>query len=53
MNTAKTPGLALIPVLFLKLTALLPLAAKAQLLDPANFEIQSFPGGTKSFVSDL
>jgi DNA-binding beta-propeller fold protein YncE len=43
MNTAKTLPLALVPALFL--TALLPLAAKAQPLDPADFQVQSFPAG--------
>jgi YVTN family beta-propeller protein len=42
---AITPPLALVSALFLGLTALLPLAAKAQPLDPANIEIQSFPVG--------
>src|SRR6266550_1001969 len=45
MKIAKTPALALISMLFLGLTALLPLAAKAQPLDPANVQIQSFPVG--------
>ena len=45
MNTAKTLPLALVSSLFLGLTALLPLAAKAQPLDPADFQIQSFPVG--------
>ena len=45
MNIAKTPALALVSMLFLGLTALLPLAAKAQPLDPANIQIQTFPVG--------
>jgi hypothetical protein len=43
MNTARTSVLALVSVLFLGLTALLPLGAKAQLLGSVN--IQSFPMG--------
>src|SRR5437763_9234230 len=45
MNTPKTPALALISVLFLGLTVLSPLAAKAEPLDPGDFQIQSFPVG--------
>src|SRR5213082_3480858 len=46
MNTAKAPLIALVSLLFLGLTELLPLAAKAQLLNPdVNIQIQSFPVG--------
>src|SRR6059058_2170088 len=45
-NTTSSSPLALLPVLFLGITVLLPLSAKTQPLDPAaNIQIQSFPVG--------
>jgi hypothetical protein len=43
MPTKKLPPFAILSVLFLSLTVLCPLAATAQLLEPAD--IQSFPVG--------